>query len=260
MGIDFCFAIRYFNKQHFEACYSFIKEFDRPIYLLPNTTADGYLIKLLDLKHDYVVSIDEDAFLYNYDTFFSLLEYFVKSDYTLAGMRDGAVCSPRAGHPMVINPFFMLLNRKKVAGYFDKELVKVIRVADVSYLVTDELLASLPLQNFWNFNDDIEPYYPFFLTLLKKGAKFYYLNCRTWQDDPGVVWEGEKVKVATIVSDQNNADFLIHCWFTSYYEYDGKKSRFDVIRSYAESITKKKPLPITSKLKLAVSNNIQIVN
>ena len=223
--IDYCFAIRYFNEEHFNHCYSFLTKFNRPTYILKGTRSDEYLEDIVTLPHDYVVSVDEDAFLFNTDGFLELMQFIATNDIDVCGMRDGGAV-PRGGHPLVINPFFLVLNTKKIRLFFDKKLISNnTDLSKFDTLLTPEIIKTFNGNNY-NLRSIEEPYYHFFFYLLDINVKFHYLDYFVWNNDPGVIWDGELVKIATMLKTNNNASFLLHCWLSSYLNPETREPRF----------------------------------
>lgn len=85
---------------------------------LKYTTADGYFYKIMNSGVDYVINIDEDAFLIDRDAFLSLLKYCIEMDYDNCGFPDGGVLPIRKHNPLVTNAFFNIINVKKIKSKF----------------------------------------------------------------------------------------------------------------------------------------------
>lgn len=229
--IDFVFAFRYYNHRNYKRASKFLKPFGKKIYRLKNTSADGYLLKLLELKHRYVISIDEDFFLFDQRVFVSLLNHFIQNKIAVAGMRDGGQIAIRNFHPAVINPFFLFLDNQQCAPIIGKTSLNLTAkdVKQATLTAIEGLNTEL-----MDLDSNYEPYYPFFFQLFNAGLPFAYLAPSIWENDPGVEWEKNTFKVATFL-EFNGAPFGIHCWFSSgYHSFDNRKKRMKQIYRMAK--------------------------
>ena len=172
---------------------------------LTNTTADGYLYQLIqDEEADIIINVDEDAFVFDRKRLEMLVEYVIENNYINCGMPDGGVVHLRHLNPLVTNPYFNILNVK--------EIRKRICSSDINEYSThkDSYMENYPVHilklsyEFVNY----EPYYPFFVWL-SQNFKTLYLNAETHSDG-----------LSTILQDQNNEPFLIHTWYSRFYNVD----------------------------------------
>ena len=86
---------------------------------LKNTSAEGYLYQVIaDTEADWVINIDEDAFVTNVDALVSLLDFCMGNGYVNCGMPDGGVVHLRDGNPLVTNPYLNILNTKALREQF----------------------------------------------------------------------------------------------------------------------------------------------
>ena len=96
---------------------------------LKNTSAEGYLYQVIaDTEADWVINIDEDAFVTNVDALVSLLDFCMENGYVNCGMPDGGVVHLRDGNPLVTNPYLNILNTKALREQFsaDKDTIGLV--------------------------------------------------------------------------------------------------------------------------------------
>jgi hypothetical protein len=168
-----------------------------------HTTSDGYIYKILKEDVDYIVNIDEDAFIYDHKALYSLLDYIIENDYINCGMRDGGILTIRIHHPLITNPFFNILNVKKI-----REKLNHDEIVDTKIFLPD-YIKMLPekLNGKYAF-DDSEPYSRIFIWLAIN-YKTLYLDAIRHKDG-----------LSTILLNQNNEPFLYHSWFSREYNKD----------------------------------------
>ena len=170
---------------------------------LLGTSADGYLYQLIsDTEADWVINIDEDAFVSNIGAMERLIGYCIANEYVNCGMPDGGVVHLRDGNPLVTNPYFNILNTKALREHFcmDKlnETPNKERFTQTDLLVgTHDFTAS-----------DVEPYYPFFIWT-SNHFKTLYLKATNHPD-------GE----STVLYNHLGEPFLIHTWYSRFYNRD----------------------------------------
>lgn len=170
---------------------------------LQNTSADGYLYKLIeDTRADWVVNIDEDAFVSNVDALQRLIEYCMENDYVNCGMPDGGVVHLRDGNPLVTNPYLNILNTKVLREQF--HLDKLHESPNKDCFIQRELLVGAH-----DFSaTDVEPYYPFFIWT-SNHFKTFYLKATNHPD-------GE----STVLYNHLGEEMLIHTWYSRFYNRD----------------------------------------
>lgn len=177
-----------------------------PIVRLTDQTADGYFYTMLkDTECDIAINIDEDAFITDPDAMLKLVDYVVSNGYANAGCPDGGGFCPRAGNPIVTNPFFNIFNLKLIREKFHKSAVK-----DFSYPQHKEEMESMfpkeHLETNWTFERyEYEPYYPFFLWLAYN-FKTLYLPSKRHEDG-----------TSTVLLDLEGNTICMHSWFARFY-------------------------------------------
>ena len=207
------------------------------------TTADGYLYSCLQTKADFVVNIDEDAFLLNKDALHSLMDYMNENDIAVCGMPDGGVAC-RDHNPFVINPFFSVFNvrqlKRNVNKYqqggvkmavnmFNYELHKAQMEASFPWSLVDRSHADIN-------DDDFEPYYDFFLWLCGT-QRTLYLQAETWREDG----------LSTLLYNQDTQPLVLHTWYSRAYNKDPYHTeRINRVIAYAremQRLPEYKPTP-----------------
>lgn len=167
---------------------------------LQNTSADGYLYQVIaDEEADWVINIDEDAFVSNVGALERLIEYCMENGYVNCGMPDGGVVHLRDGNPLVTNPYLNILNTKALREQFD--INKLNESPDKEKFTQTDLLVGA-----YDFSAvDVEPYYPFFIWM-SNHFKTLYLKATNHPD-------GE----STVLYNHLSEEVLIHTWYSRYY-------------------------------------------
>lgn len=170
---------------------------------LLGTSANGYLYQLVnDTSADWVINIDEDAFVCDMEAMKRLIDYCIENGYGNCGMPDGGVVHLRDGSPLVTNPYFNILNTKAIREQFDTN--NLTEAPDRNRFTQTDLLVGSH-----NFdNTDEEPYYPFFIWM-SNHFKTLYLKATNHPD-------GE----STVLYNHLGEPFLIHTWYSRFYNRD----------------------------------------
>ncbi len=167
---------------------------------LKNTSAEGYLYQVIaDTEADWVVNIDEDAFVTNIGALERLIDYCIENSYVNCGMPDGGVVHLRDGNPLVTNPYLNILNTKAIRKQFD--ISKLSESPNQTRFSQTDLLVGA--HDFSATN--VEPYYPFFIWL-SNHFKTLYLKATNHPD-------GE----STVLYNHIGEEMLIHTWYSRYY-------------------------------------------
>lgn len=157
---------------------------------LKNTTSDGYLYKILKRDVDYLINIDEDAFVYDNERLRGLLNHMIENNIDICGMSDGDLMSIRSCNPLVVNPFFNIIDVRKIKKSLTPKLIREFK----NEFVTGKVL--------------LEPYEPFFVWL-NKNFNVLYLKAEKHNDG-----------ITTILNDHRNNEFLFHTWYSRLYDKD----------------------------------------
>lgn len=170
---------------------------------LQNTTAEGYLYQIIaDTEADWVVNIDEDAFVSNIDALKRLINYCIDNGYVNCGMPDGGVVHLRDGNPLVTNPYLNILNTKALREQFNID--KLNESPNKTRFTQTDLLVGA--HNFTSTN--VEPYYPLFIWM-SNHFKTLYLKATNHPD-------GE----STVLYNHLGEEVLIHTWYSRFYNRD----------------------------------------
>ncbi len=213
------FATRSMNRRLFELCNSLLGQNDCEHYRIEGTEADEYFYKLLTLDEDWIVNIDEDAFVTNPERLFSMLNFMEENNYVCSGMPDGGVCSHRFHNPVVPNAFFNIINIAAIRDEFSLiEARPLVHTSEYEKTLPRELLRTK-----YEY-DNFEPYYPFFYWLLKREKKILYQDALDWNRDT----------TSTVLLDQEKKPLLIHCWYSRV--FDDQPERFIKTAEFAKSV------------------------
>ena len=170
-----------------------------------NTSADGYIYELINLDVDYVINIDEDAFVFDNEAILILLKHCIENDYYACGLPDGGVITTRQHNPLVLNPFFNIFNIRILKNEFHNYKIE-------NYIVhRKEFEKYTPyhlMKTKYTYDNMFEPFYPFFVWLSQSG-KILYLNA-----------ENHKDKISTLLKNHEAKPFLIHTWYARRYGND----------------------------------------
>lgn len=168
------------------------------------TTGAGYFYQIMKSDADIVINIDEDAFIVDNKELLNLLVYFVENNYVNCGMPDGGVVQVRCHNPLVINPFFNIMDLRVLRKDFNLDIMKRYKVFDPKYI--EKTNQKLMKTDF--IYDMFEPYYPFFLWI-NQNYKVLDLDARTRSDG-----------FTTTLLNQNQKPFLYHTWYSRSYGND----------------------------------------
>ena len=170
------------------------------------TSADGYFYQnIMKSSADIILNIDEDAFVTDNKRLKDLLEFFIDNDYVNCGVPDGGVMDIRKHNPLVTNPFFNIMNVKKIREQFSIENINknyTVHHPQYENFTPNHLLKSKYEYDFF------EPYVPFFLWLATN-FKTLYLDAVEHEDS-----------LSNKVLDQNGNSFLLHSWYSRFYSKD----------------------------------------
>jgi len=164
-------------------------------------TAEGYLYEILQSDADYIINIDEDAFIIDNCILEELVEYCIINEIDVCGFPDGGVLPIRMHNPLVANPFFNIFHTKKIKNYFSYRVIHSYCEHKKEY----EKNTPFHLIRSPYSYDCFEPYYPFFIWL-SQNFIVLYLNGETHEDG-----------ISTILKDHNGNPFLIHTWYAREY-------------------------------------------
>lgn len=189
-----------------------------PHHRLLGTTSDGYLYKILEYDVDYAINIDEDAFVTDNGSILKLLSHCICKGVVSCGIRDGGAIPIRNLNPVVMNPFFSIMNVKAIREKFSHEEIK--RYAPGVSIDYEKLLPG-DLPHKYNTEKRYEPYESFYLWL-NTNFKTEYLTGDTHKDG-----------ITTILKNHLGEPMLYHTWFSRKFGRD--KFHTDRIKSVFEA-------------------------
>lgn len=165
-----------------------------------------FMKKLKKYNLNWLIMADEDVVFTNPENVFDLIDFMVENHYDIAGMRDGGVLKWRDKNPYLINTFFTVLNLKEIFPIYDeREMISNQYILENEF-PDDDL--RLPFNNY-QVDSLFESYYCFFLWLLRKGKKIYYLN-----------GSNPFPNETTLVLDHKGKELLYHSWYARMYNQD----------------------------------------
>jgi hypothetical protein len=168
------------------------------------TEAVDYLYYMFNhAKTPYILNIDEDCFVTDWVVLCELIEYFIKGEYTHAGMPDGGVHPGRTRSWAVQNPFFNIFYATKCK----RLIVKKGRVAIDKYTFSDIGSYKEPVNIETCNHDNDEPFTGLFYYLHDKGNPLN-LEAKVWEDG------------LTTELLFNGKPFCVHTWYSRNYGTD----------------------------------------
>lgn len=200
-GIKIKIYTRSMNSKLYSLSQQFL-EAPYPRERLTYTSAEGYLHELVqDPEADWVINIDEDAFVTDNQALIELLTFTIDQDLINVGMPDGGVVPVRVHHPAVTNPFFNILNTKKIRQLFLNQDSIIVEPHDPKL---QEAVPTSLLRHAWTY-DRFEPYYDFFFDLILNGGGNNHLYLDAAEHADGVTTE---------LFNHRGAPFLLHTWYS----------------------------------------------
>lgn len=167
-----------------------------------------YFNDLLKVEAEWIILIDEDAFVFKVSEIQGLLQYMAAQEYACCGMPDGGLVPARGSNPIVCNPFFCIIHRQRLLDSYAEDSDFSSAAWQDSYRA---LTPSLVLTRGYSYAyDGFEPYYNFFFWLCKHKHRILYLDAEPWPDDP--------TRLSTILKSHLGTPFLIHTWFSREYK------------------------------------------
>ncbi|MDR2430219.1 MAG: hypothetical protein LBD14_04935 [Puniceicoccales bacterium] len=170
-----------------------------PHHRLLGTTSDGYLYKILEYDVDYAINIDEDAFVIDNGSILKLLAHCIRENVVSCGIRDGGEIPHRSINPIVMNPFFSIMDVRTIRGKFSNEKIRHY-APGVSIDYEKFLPKDLPHK--YSTERRYEPYESFYLWL-NTNFKTEYLSGDTHEDG-----------ITTTLKNHLGEPMLHHTWFS----------------------------------------------
>jgi len=160
-----------------------------------------------DMQADWFVHLDEDCFIVAQDRILETMELMRRQNHDIAGCPDG-YNEYRSGNHMALNSFFMILNRKCIDAWhqrdhvpqFKKEWIReypFVKKGQTNHVYDMEFGSSgKPVGKI--YVPGTEPYYDFFWVLKEAGLSFLYL-------EPAF---GAEFQTTNLLDDS-----VIHMWY-----------------------------------------------
>lgn len=171
----------------------------------------NYMMEIFKRKDiDWLILMDEDALFIDSKLIFPLIGEMAQNDYIVCGVRDGGMLPERSGNPYAINPFFSIIDLKKLKKIWNKK-----EMLSNHYIREGEFDDDLSFLKYpYNKNSMSEPYYCFYFWLKRKDQKLLYLDITLpFVDD----------QITNTVQDLNGKSILYHTWFSR--EYGNERGR-----------------------------------
>lgn len=167
-----------------------------------------FMKRLKKYNLEWLIMADEDVIFTSPEKVFDLIEYLKINDYTVAGTSEADRFENWGKHPYVINTYFGILNLKEIYKIYDeKEMLKNQYILENEFHPKNNWMPDYPHK----INSLAEPYYCFFLWLLRKGKKTKFLkSSRPFEDDI----------LTTGVQDHDGNNILSHTWYARFYNKD----------------------------------------
>lgn len=186
-------------------------------------------------KYDWIINLDDDAFLCDFQALYDLMVYMEENEYDICGMPDGLTYTPRdVFNPVSMNPFFNVIQLKTIkhklrspqdmVAPYHPSLLKYVDVAkyhpEMWGKTADQLDGS-------EFPVGYEPYYPFFYGITPK-VKILWLYGRSYTFDPSapresVIIADEPRRANTWPYGKKGVTFDDDPWTTVLYNHENKE-------------------------------------
>lgn len=160
--------------------------------------------KLKDKEIDWIIMIDEDGILIDYENIVDLINYMNEHKFIVCGMQDGGVIPIRHHSPFAINTYFSILNIKKL-----KEIWNAEGILKNQYINKGEFEISNDFIKYeYDMESVFEGYYCFYFWLLRKGQKILYLNAENFIE--GDIY-------SNVLFNHLNKPIMYHTWYARVY-------------------------------------------
>ena len=160
--------------------------------------------KLKNNDIDWLILADEDVLFTDSNSVFEIIQKMQDEDYIFCGIRDGGVISHRNYNPLVPNTFFSIVNFKDIKKIWNQK-----EMLSNQYLLENEFIWDVDQLPFkFDAKSLYEPYYCFYLWLLRKGKKALFLAAEMpFADDA----------ISNSVLNLDGNPMLFHTWYARSY-------------------------------------------
>ena len=180
----------------------FLAELPLPFYAYTGWDAQGYLHAICSLDYDFVINIDEDAYVYDLAAMLDLIPFMAQEGYHYCGMPDGGVTQTRSDNPIVQNAFLNIFDLRAI-----RPKLPSIRTIEKQEF-REEWKAMFPksqLKEAYNWQGQ-DLYYPFGFWLFAN-FKPLYLDAENWQADT----------ISSVLKNHEGKSFVLHTWYSRAY-------------------------------------------
>ncbi|QJX01315.1 glycosyltransferase family protein [Frigoriglobus tundricola] len=178
-----------------------------------------YFRRLAALDADWVINLDEDAFVLDPRGLLALVRRMEAEGYAACGVPDGGAVPIRVHNPAACNAFFNVFDLRRCRpAWADWDRVLRLRHR------TEYERAVAPFVRGPHAYDDFEPYYGAFFALRDAGERILSLEAETWRDG-----------VTTLVRGPNGP-LLLHAWYARAWVGDpATRQRYEAVVAHARA-------------------------
>jgi len=210
---------------------------------IEESSATGYLDYLFntDFSTRWILNLDEDCFLTDYQNIHDLLEFMEKGDYGYCGVQDGGSIPVRIHNPLVSNPFLNLFDSKKILSLqrdYDEKNYSVDKIREkhqdkIRFLETE-----------YKF-DMYEEFYKHFFWLLENNLLPYFLKAEEYHKEKYFVISPlfriiPYFNSPTLVKDHLDRNLAIHTWHSRFINFKNIRKR--IINCYNDALGDKQKI------------------
>lgn len=209
---------------------NFLAGIPYPKMIYQNPPAGDYIWNIINQfkgEYDWVINIDDDAFLADPSAIYELMVYMRDEGYAYCGMPDGLTYTPRdIFNPASMNPFFNIFNLAMIDtkaviehAWYSPELLQSMDLSEYHPEIFNKTHATIYGHH---FPDNYEPFYKVFFGLLGStkalllyGRSFYYNN---QGQRIGIVFEDDPYTTVLYMPRALGArPFMYHTWYARDY-------------------------------------------
>lgn len=168
--------------------------------------AREYLHHIINTGEEWVINIDDDAFIADWRAIVSLIKHMADNNIIYAGMPDGGVCPHRCRSWVVMNPYFTVFNAKAIREYIQEQQHPEWLINSCGLHPNMEERKPGIVKGIYN-HDTVEPF----------SGLFYWLF--TWAKPLFLNAHGHNDGVSTLLL-YDNKPFIYHSWYSREFATD----------------------------------------
>lgn len=176
-------------------------------YQVVGTDACGYFRKLTELEADWIINVDEDAFVLDVRELSEMIRFMDRCGYAACGMPDGGVVSIRQHNPVACNAFLNIFDMRRVRPIWSDWP----RAKQCSFRPQFEAMVPDCARRTPAIFDTFEPYYGLFFSLIEQHQSILYLDAREWRDG-----------ISTLLLAPSGVPLALHSWYAREWATDLK--------------------------------------